>query len=109
VKLDDLKKIIDKYLPEAEETFAVEDLDAGINDAAMVIDLLEPYLRKLGLPTPIDIFQLGEDDEPEGLERDVWYAVFEESNLFVRTPTPGFNKMKKLGVAPVFHNWSMWG
>ena len=110
VKLDDLKEAIIKVLPEAEKAKFTEDLDAAIGDTDAVIEALAPCMEGMQLPVPEHVFDLGADDEPDDeLERNTWYVLFDESELFVRTPTAELTRLKSLKVEPKLHNWAMFG
>ena len=123
VKLDDLKEAIIKVLPEAEKAKFTEDLDAAIGDPDAVI---EEYTAELNpnsgeakilhniegmqLPVPEHVFELGADDEPDDeLERNTWYVLFDDSELFVRTPTAELTRLESLKVEPKLHNWAIFG
>ncbi len=110
VKLDDLKEAIIKVLPEAEKAKFAEDLDAAIGDPDAVIEALAPCMEVMQLPVPEHVFELGADDEPDDeLERNTWYVLFDESELFVRTPTAELTRLKSLKVEPKLHNWAIFG
>jgi hypothetical protein len=110
VKLDDLKEAIIKVLPEAEKAKFTEDLDAAIGDPDAVIEALAPCMEGMQLPVPEHVFELGPDDEPDDeLERNTWYVLFDESELFVRTPTAELTRLKSLKVEPKLHNWAIFG
>ncbi len=57
-----------------------------------------------------DVYQpQEEDDVDDDMEKLLWYAVFDEDDLFVKTPSPDNLKMKSFNVDPKQANWSVWG
>ena len=110
VKLDDLKDAIIKALPEEEKAKFTKDLDAAIGEPDAVIEALTPYMEGMQLPIPEYVFELGADDEPDDeLERNTRYMLFDESELYVRTPTAELTRLKSLKIEPKLHNWAMFG
>ena len=110
VKLDDLKEAIIKALPEEEKAKFTKDLDAAIGEPDAVIEALTPSMEGMQLPTPEYVFELAADDEPDDeLERHTRYVLFDESELYVRTPTAELTRLKSLKVEPKLHNWAMFG
>ena len=110
VKLDDLKAAVLKALPEAKQAqFSNAVEDAG-GDGDGLIAALSPYMEGLQLPIPEHVFQLGKDDETDGeLDLHQWYVLFDESEIYVRTPTAELTRLKDLKVEPTLHNWATWG
>lgn len=56
-----------------------------------------------------DVYIHAEEDESEDLEHGEIYVSFDESDLFVKTPTPAFEVLKAANVEPKFQRWVQWG
>lgn len=50
-----------------------------------------------------------EDTVDEPMERGVWYAVFDESDLFVKKKSVGHEALNTAGIEPTLSHWSVWG
>jgi hypothetical protein len=61
------------------------------------------------LPKFNDVYLHADEDESEDLEHGEIYVSFDESDLFVKTPTPAFAAMKSANVEPKFQRWVQWG
>jgi hypothetical protein len=110
VKLDDLKAAVLKALPEAKQAQFSRAVEDAIGHSDALIEAISPYMKGLQLPIPEHVFELGDDDETgDELERHQWYVLFDESELYVRTPKAEFTRLKSLKVEPKFHNWAVFG
>lgn len=61
-----------------------------------------------GFP-PVEVFILGDEDESEDLERHVWYAYWDENDLFELKPRPELYALRNSGISPERRNWVVWG
>jgi hypothetical protein len=50
-----------------------------------------------------------EDTVDEPMEQGVWYAVFDEDDLYTRRLSEAGEALKKAGVEPALSHWSVWG
>ncbi|HIJ11251.1 TPA: hypothetical protein HA278_04295 [Candidatus Woesearchaeota archaeon] len=90
----------------------LEQLDEflGEHDCEQSLELIQKEFKRLGLPEPYWLFYMGEETVPgDELERENWYVLFDEDDLYIKTEKPELGKLKQKGLAPVFANWSEWG
>lgn len=50
-----------------------------------------------------------EDTIDDPMEQGVWYAVFDEDDLFVRKKSVRHEALNTAGIKPVLSHWSVWG
>ena len=65
--------------------------------------------EKFPYPAPEEIFMFGDEDDTEDLEKMVRYAIFAESDLFVKRPTQIMCELIDNNIEPKFHRWTVWG
>jgi hypothetical protein len=59
---------------------------------------------------PFDIYHTNEEDDiSECMEHGVFYAIFEEDDLFEKKPTAAQIVMNRLGIVPHLADWSVFG
>jgi hypothetical protein len=110
VALPDLVSAISKALPKTKRKVFKVAIENAIGDFTQMRLVLAEYMTPLGMPAPQWVLILGEDDTSDGsLEKDVWYVGFAESDLYVRSPKPELNQMRKLQIEPLHHSWTIFG
>jgi hypothetical protein len=99
-----IQKFLNIKESEQLETFLEE------HDCEQALELIKKECKRLGLPKPYWLFYMGEETVPgEGLEKENWYVLYDEDDLYIKTEKPELIKLKQKGLAPVFANWSEWG
>ena len=61
------------------------------------------------IPLPNSCFVLNDEATPNELEIGVMYADFDESDLYIKTPTVGLCAMKEKSWDVRLHSWSVYG
>jgi hypothetical protein len=102
VALFDLRNVIGdenmEKVIEATDNLGAEEITAMVNS----------FIPK-GFPSVESVFVLGDEDESDDLEQHVWYATFEDSELYIRTKTPALHALESVGVNPELRRWVVWG
>lgn len=62
-----------------------------------------------GFPPVESVFILGDDDESAELELHVWYAYWDESDLFELKPRQALYNLRNSNVWPERQNWVTFG
>jgi hypothetical protein len=102
VALFDLKNVIgDENM---DKVIAATDTE-GCEE---ITELVNSFLPK-GFPLVESVFVLGDEDESEDLEQHVWYAFWDESDLFELKPRPELYALRNSNVWPERKNWVMFG
>ena len=60
-------------------------------------------------PRPYGILEVNDETESEDLESGETYVIFNESDLFEKTPRKELQSLLKKGITPEFSNWVIWG
>lgn len=87
-----------------DKVIAATDTE-GVEEIAELVNSVLPE----GIPPVESVFILGDEDESEDLERHVWYAHWDESDLFELKPRPELYALRNRGVSPERRNWVVWG
>lgn len=61
------------------------------------------------IPLPMSCFVLNDEATPNELAVGVMYADFDESDLYIKTPTVGLCAMKEKSLDVKLHSWSVYG
>lgn len=87
----------------------LKDVDEGDMDAEGLEDWLWQNMPE-NLPG-FNLYRVADEDTPDddNMVCGGIYAVFDEADLYVKQETPEHTAIKKLGVAPKFSRWSVWG
>lgn len=111
-----LKNIRNILVPHMQEAFdaLLEEVEDGDKDTEDLGEFLTAALcgeRNAHAFPPFSIYRPADEDTPDddNMETGEYYAVFDEADLYVKQETPEHAAMKKLGVAPKFSRWSVWG
>ena len=83
---------------------ALEDCDTEVAQNILSEHLPESFPCFLEVWCPS-----AEDTVDEPMEVGGMYVIFDEADLYVRTPTPGMEALTQFGVTPEFQRWSVWG
>ena len=73
------------------------------------LEFIKKESKRLGLPEPYWLFYVGEEMVPGDLEKENWYILYDEDDLYIKKEKPELVKLKEKGLTPVFANWSDWG
>jgi hypothetical protein len=98
-------------LPEdkrAEYLTMVSDDETDSDMWEKAIEFLTEH-RQSPVAVPISMFLLSGEDEADDLEEGVVYAYFDETSLFIKTPTQALINLEGYGVHPADTSWTMWG
>jgi hypothetical protein len=61
-------------------------------------------------PKPNSFFRFNSDEhESEDLTEDGIYALFDEEDLYIKTPSPKLEELRDAGVEPEHSTWVTWG
>lgn len=102
VALFDLRKVIgDENM---DKVIAATDTE-GTEEITELVNSFIPA----GFPLVESVFILGDEDESDDLEQHVWYAYWDDSDLFIQTKTPAMNALESVGVTPEYRRWVVWG
>lgn len=58
---------------------------------------------------PVEVFILGDEDESDDLELHVWYAYWDENDLFELKPRKELFALRNSGISPERRNWVVFG
>ena len=61
------------------------------------------------IPLISEVYYLKEEDSSEDMECDTFYAIFDESYLYIKTPTPALTFLNSKKIDPKFARWTVWG
>lgn len=102
VALSDLRKVMgDENM---ERVIAATD-DGDVEEITDLVNSLLPA----EFPPVESVFILAPEDESDDLEQDVWYACWDDSDLYVKVSTPELLMLNAKGVSPQFRQWVVWG
>lgn len=104
INASELTKVLPKDIRDDYKRFiAKKDLES-------VRLLLFDYLPD-EFPMFEDVFIHGDDDDDDAgeLEHGEMYVLFEETDLYTKTPTPELQAMEKEKIVPKFVRWTVWG
>lgn len=94
-------------LPQEYQVAATQALDD--QDCEAFNEILNFHLPEV-FPDYQQAFLFGDEDTSEELERGEVYVIFDESDLFVKTPKPELLAFRKaVGKDPEYQRWSVWG
>lgn len=101
VLVDDLKHLLTADEAKELET-AMEDPAAGEE----ICELLNSCIP--GIPPICEVYYHCDEDSSEDMERGNFYAIFDEDDLFEKTPKPALTFLNSKKVEPKFARWSVW-
>lgn len=101
-----LDKVTALLSPESQVEFA-KALKNGMNNQD-ITDFLSNKLPK-NIPTFSVYRPCNEDNLYDEMVSGEYYAIFDESDLFVKTPSRGMLKLQQYGITPEFTQWTIWG
>jgi hypothetical protein len=81
----------------------MEDPSAG----ELICELINSCIPSI--PSVSEVYFHGDEDTSEEMERGAFYLIFDEGDLFVKTPKPAFNLLKDYGAEPKLTRWTVWG
>lgn len=94
-------------LPEDQRAAYQEALDDQDTESAK--NILAEHLPE-NFPCFSDVYRPAEEDTvDEPMETGGMYVVFDEEDMYVRTPTPGRIALLDAGLMPDLQHWSVWG
>jgi hypothetical protein len=101
-------------LPESVRGDYERMLDLDREDAEYDQEAVQEFLQEHlpgRTPSPSSVFILGGDDSPgDQLEEGVWYAYYDESDLYEKTLTAEAREMQTLlGELPTREEWGIYG
>lgn len=100
---------VETFLPllNAEQASELKDLMEDPAAGEEILELLNSCIP--GIPPIAEVFHFDGDDSSEDLELGKFYALFEESDLYEKTPKPALLFLHEKKVKPNFCRWSCWG
>ena len=97
---------IEPFLPVLHRVEYRELLENG--DWEGIQEFLEENLPPI-FPPCCEVYLHSDENESEDLEHGEIYVTFDESDLFVKTPTPIMQALETAKVAPKYQRWVQWG
>jgi hypothetical protein len=85
-----------------------QELDSLIEDPAAKDKICDLLATIPGIPPIVEIFYYGEEEFSDELEQGNFYVVFDESDLFEKTPKHGLTFLNSAQINPEFARWSVW-
>lgn len=104
--LVEAKQLIQLLPHEVQDEYDQYVADLDSEDAAQLIDKHWPATAA----KPAELFVFAPEDTSEELEEGVMYARFDESDLYLKTPSRKARQLERMGVKmPSFYMWNTWG
>lgn len=72
---------------------AIQSGHANRDDCEELATVLQEIAPALDFPPPETCYMLGDEDSSDDLEHGIVYVIFDESSLWVKTPTPGMMQL----------------
>jgi hypothetical protein len=91
-------------------TYQAKDLDSLMADPAAgeeIGELLNSCIPNI--PPISEVYYHGNDDSSDDLEHGSFYAIFDEDDLFEKTPKPALTFLNSKKVNPQFSRWTVYG
>jgi hypothetical protein len=82
--------------------------DDGYDFDRIIVDYLIKVLPQ-DVCKPSHVFLFNDNHNSYDMTDDVWYAIFDENDLFIMQDTPAYQNMQdKIGDAICFTQWTTW-